>query len=200
LFSPRLRQVLEELRAMRRADHSRDLSTHIEAILSQEWPSEESYTLRLELIGELHLHNRNREAEAMLHAEVEREPLEPFHSLLLAEHFHYYDVNLQRSLHYVAHAVSKAKSDGKFMYQALGVQARLAIATQQWPLLDATLQRLAEYEHTPGNADVFPETDFLPRIPLGAVSPQVIASYVERVEHLRSIGYSTLYGARRVSS
>jgi hypothetical protein len=197
VHSSRFDAALAELRSMRKNDRKRDLSSHIEALLSQVWSSEELFSLRCEFVGELHRHGRYGEAEAVLHAEVEREPAEPFHSLRLAEHFLYYEVNLPRSLGHVAQAVAKAKSDGKFMYQALGVQARLAVETQDWPLLEATLHNLASYEHTPGNADVFPETDFLPRIPAGVVSPAVVDAYVQRVEYLRSIDYSTMYGARR---
>ena len=195
--SPRLDAALLELRSIRKSDRERDLSDHIQALLSQTWSSEELFTLRCELVGELHRHGRHAEAEAVLHAEVEREPAEPFHSLQLAEHFHYYEVDLPRSLGFVGQAVAKARSDGKFMYQALGVQARLAVETQDWPLLEATLHNLASYEHTPGNADVFPETDFLPSIPAGVVSSAVVDAYVQRVEYLRSLDYSTMYGARK---
>jgi hypothetical protein len=149
------------------------------------------------LIGELHRHSRYTEAERLLQAEVEREPSEPFHSLSLAEHFHYYDVDLTRSLGHISQAIAKAKADGKFMYQSLGVQARLSLETQNWPLLEETLHDLATYEHTPGNADVFPESDFLPLIPAGVISAQAVAAYVQRVEHLRAIDYSTMYGVRR---
>jgi len=198
--SPRFDAALRELRSMRRADRARDLSAHIRGLLSQAWSPEELFGLRCELVGELHRHGHYGEAEAVLHAEVEREPAEPFHSLRLAEHFHYYEVDLQRSLGFIAQAIAKAKSDGKFMYQALGAQARLAIEVHDWPLLEATLQDLASYEHTPGNADVFPETDFLPRIPAGVVAASALAAYTRRVEHLRSIGYSTMYGARGASA
>lgn len=181
---------------MRKADSASDLSSHIKALLSQDWSLEEAFTLRCELVGELQRRGRNREAEVLLQAEVAREPNEPFHSLSLAEHFHYYDVDLQRSLSHIKQAIGKAKADGKFMYQALGVQARLAVEIRDWPLLEETLRDLAAYEHAPGNVDVFPETDFLKRIPSGVVAPEAIASYVRRVEYLRSMNYSTMHGAR----
>lgn len=197
MHSPRLKEALLQLRAIRKGDRERDLCAHIEALIHQGWPPEDAATLRGELIGELHLRGKYSQAEALLLAEVEREPTEPFHSLSLAEHFHYYDINLPRSLVYLAEAIAKARTDGKFMYQALGVQARVAIELQDWPLLEATLRDLAAYEHTPGNVDVFPESDFLPRIPPNSASPEVVDAYVRRVEYLRSIDYSTMHGARR---
>jgi hypothetical protein len=194
-----LENAFGELRSLRRQDRGRDLSSHIEALLSQPWPEDEARVLRGELIGELHRHDRHAEAEVLLVAEIEREPQEPFHSLCLAEHLHYYNVDLSQSLKHIADAIAKAKVDGKFMYQALGTQARLAIEVQDWRLLEATLRSLATYEHTPGNADVFPETDFLPRIPAESVADDALTSYVERVEYLRSINYSTMHGPRNPS-
>jgi len=196
LESQRFKEARLKLRSMRKADRTRDLSSNIKSLLSEDWSPEEAFTLRCELVAELHLRGRNREAEVLLQAEVEREPNEPFHSLSLAEHFHYYDVDLQRSLSNINQAIAKANADGKFMYQALGVQARIAVETQNWPLLEETLRDLAAYQHTPGNVDVFPETDFLKCIPSGVVAPDAIEAYVRRVEYLRSMNYSTMQGAR----
>jgi hypothetical protein len=194
-----LENAFGELRRLRKQARGRDLTPQIEALLSQPWTEDEARVLRGELIGELHRHDRHAEAEVLLRAEIEREPQEPFHYLCLAEHFHYYHVDLSQSLKHVAQAIAKAAVDGKFMYQALGVQARLAIEAQDWPLLEASLRSLATYEHTPGNADVFPETDFLSRIPAGTVADDTLSSYLERVEYLRSINYSTMHGPRNQS-
>ncbi|MBL0085180.1 MAG: hypothetical protein IPP44_00460 [Ideonella sp.] len=192
-----LENALMGLRDLRQRDRALDLSSHIEAMLRQAWPDEESSVLRGELVEELHRHNRFAEAESLLISEVEHDPAEPYHSLALAEHFHYYDVDLAKGIRHIAQAIAKAKVDGKFMYQALGIQARLAIEDHNWHLLESTLHDLAAYEHTPGNADVFPETDFVPRIPVGVVSPDCIHAYASRVEYLRSVDYSTLHGVRR---
>jgi len=50
------------------------------------------------------------------------------------------------------------------------------------------------YRHKTGNADVFPESDFLDRIPAKAVSPEAVAAYMRRRKYLSSIRYSTLTG------
>lgn len=191
-----LEAVFREFRSLRQEDRGRDLTSHITALLLRPWDEDEARALRGELIGELQRRNRFTEAEELLRIECKREPDEPYHSLSLAEHFHYYDVDLGESLKHVAEAVGKAEADGKFMYQALGIQARLAIETQSWSLLADTLRKLTAYEHTPGNTDVFPETDFLARIPPGTVPEALISAYTERVEYLRSIEYSTLLGPR----
>ncbi|MBL0089758.1 MAG: hypothetical protein IPP44_24995 [Ideonella sp.] len=193
----RLEDALAELDALRKVDCTRDLAPHIEVLLRQAWSDEDAIELRHQLIGELQCHGRHREAETLLLAEVARDPADPYHSVSLAEHFHYYDINLPRSLEHVAQAITKAKAVGEFMYQALGVQARLAIEAQNWVLLESTLLELASYEHKPGNIDVFPETDFIKRIPVGLSSTPALIAYKNRLDHLRSINYSTIYGARQ---
>ncbi|MFZ3000532.1 MAG: hypothetical protein WA071_09375 [Undibacterium umbellatum] len=190
-----LPEVLKQLRVVRRADFDLDLTNHIRELLSKARNEEDISLLRSELFFELQRHKHFDEAFQQLQAEVQRAPDDPYPSLSLAEHFHYYDINLEESLRYIALAIKKAKIDGTFMYQSLGVQARLAIETGRWELLEETLHALTSYEHTPGNADVFPESDFLERIPLGAVTSLSIDAYQKRLNYLRSIKYSTFSGA-----
>jgi hypothetical protein len=189
-----LREVLDQFDALVRHDRKSDHTGYLRARLSEDWPEDDARTLRLLLRGELQRLARYKEAERLLLEEVEREPNEPFHSLCLAEHFHYFDVDLAKALEHVGVAITKARSDGKFLYQGLGTQARLAIETKSWPLLEQTLREMASYEHRAGDVDVFPETDFLSRIPEGVIDPGAIADYEARVKYLRSIGYSTLQG------
>ena len=140
---------------------------------------------------------RADEALQVLQEQVERKPEEPFYLLCLAEHFHYHQVDLARAKDQIGDAILKAKANGTFVYQSLAVQARLAIETQDWPLLSETLIELTCYEHRAGNVDVFPESEFLARIPEGVVKPNLIDAYEARVAHLKSIGYSTIHGAAR---
>lgn len=190
-----LPEVLKQLRVTRQAAYDFDLANHIRELLSKARNEEDISLLRSELFFELQRHKHFAEAFQELQAEVQREPDDPYPSLRLAEHFHYYDINLDESLRYIALAIEKAKIDGTFMYQSLGVQARLAIETERWGLLEETLYVLTSYEHTPGNVDVFPESDFLDRIPFGAVTSLSIDAYQKRLNYLRSIKYSTFFGA-----
>ena len=191
---PNLKDHLDELRARRNSDRADDQSAFLRSQLLLGWPPDEAKVIRGQLVGELQRSEHFAEAHCLLVEEVEREPQEPYNWLSLAEHFHYYDVNLPRAIDCIATAIAKARADGKFLYQSLGVQARLAVESQNWHLLEATLSELTSYEHQPGNTDVFPETDFLARIPSGAVSSESIERYEARVRYLRSIGYSTLTG------
>ena len=186
--------ALEALRTLRRSNHGHDLSAWIKGQIGEMLSGRDAAILRDELVHEHRRHQRYSDAQAVLEASVEQEPNEPFYSLSLAEHFHYYDIDLKRSLAHVATAIAKAKVDGKFLYLALGVQARLCVETENWCLLESTLVDLTRYEHTPGNADVFPETDFIACIPAQAVPDNVVKQYEDRVSYLRSIGYSTMFG------
>jgi hypothetical protein len=192
----KLREAFESLRNLRRENREADLTSRIEELLRQPWSDDEAGVLRGELINEHCRHNRYAEAEALLYSEVAQQPREPYHSLRLGEHFHYYNADLSKSVKHLRDAIAKARIDGKVMYQALGAQARVAIELKDWSLLAETLHELAVNEHTPGNADVFPETDFLAHIPDGAVPEAVISAYEARVQYLSSIGYSTLRGPR----
>jgi hypothetical protein len=156
----------------------------------------EASALKGQLIWEHQRHERYSEAESLLLAEAATDPTEPLHSIGLASHFQYYDVDLEKALVHASQAIFKAEEDGKFMYQALGIQARLAIAVRSWDLLNSTLLRLATYEHRPDLADVFPESEFLALIPPDTGTEHAVASYVGRIGYLKSIQYSTIYGAR----
>lgn len=190
----RLEFALEELRGLRKSNRGQDLSGWIEGQIDDMLNDRDAAVLRSELVNEHRRHQRYSAAQAVLEASIELEPNEPYYSLSLAEHFHYYEVDLERSLGYVADAIAKARADGKFLYQALGVQARLCVETENWSLLRSTLVDLTRYEHTPGNPDVFPETDFIARIPAEAVPANIVKQYKDRVSYLRSIGYSTMFG------
>ena len=188
-----LESVFRKVRALRK---SGDPCSFLEEQLKGEWSAEDRAALRSHLAGELAMTGRLNEARALLEADAEREPNEPFHSLRLSDHLFYYHEDLPLAKHHIAEAIRKAAQDGKFMYQALGTQARLSIELADWSLLEGTLRALSAYEHVPGNADVFPETDFLSRVPEGAVDSALIQQYTERVNYLRAIGYSTLTGAK----
>ena len=196
---PQLAAACEALRALQKKDRGRDMSAWIEEKLTEMPSAEEAAVLRVELVCEYRRHQRYKDAAAVLEAEIEREPNEPYPSLSLAEHFYYYDVDLERSLAHIADAVSKARTIGKFVYQALGVQARLCIATRDWRLLESTLIQLTLHEHTPGRADVFPETDFIARIPPDVVSQDIVKAFVDRVDYLRSVKFSTMSAADDIS-
>ena len=191
---PEIEDHINEFSDRIKQNRAHDHSDYLRNELLRDWSPDEAALIRSELVNELQRHERYEEAERLLLEEIERQQHEPYPWISLAEHFHYYDIRLQRSIECIAIAIEKAREDGKFLYQALGVQARLAIEISNWSLLEETLNQLAAYKHKAGDVDVFPETDFLKRIPHGAVSSEIISAYESRVAYLRSIRYSTLSG------
>jgi hypothetical protein len=180
----------ELVRTHPRADHSGFLLGLIGSGVSEE----ERLLLESSLVSEYQRRKRFRDAESILERHARRNGSHPYPYIALAEHFHYSDIDRRKAITHVAVAVRNALRTGEFGYQALGVQARLAFETKQWQLLKQTITALTQYRHKTGRPDVFPETDFLARIPRGKVPVHVLREYERRVQYLRRIGYSTLTG------
>jgi hypothetical protein len=175
-------------------NRSDDHTDYIVSALKVAKSAEDRWFVRHTLIGELTRLNRFEEA-AKLHLEdIRDEPNNPLPLISLASHYQYSDVKLELAKSYIRRAVALAKRSRMLCYNALGQQARVAIATKDWVLLTKTLKDLTTYRHKTGNADCFPENDFLASIPRGAISDKVVASYIKRRRYLSMIGYSTLYG------
>lgn len=184
------REYVRRVRCEPKADHSDFLLQQI----AETTDIDEISITEIDLIGEYHRIGRLSDALVILRRNVSANPEDSHASICLAEHYHYYDVNYSLGKEFIAEAILKACQSGTFMYEALGVQARIAIESQDWSLLEKTLKALTAWQHEPGNADIFPERDFLKRIPKDRVDSRLVEAYESRVSYLRSIGYSTLTG------
>lgn len=180
----------EVVRTNPRGDHSGSLLE----LLGPDVSEEGRLLIESTLVYEYQRRERFREAEQILVRHAQGNGSHPYPYIALAEHFHYFDVDRRKALRHIAVAIRKAQQAREFGYQALGVQARLAIETKQWRLLKQTIAALTGYRHKTGKPDVFPETDFIARIPRGKVPAHVVGQYEQRVQYLRTIGYSTLTG------
>jgi len=189
-----LRDVDKEFRAVVRAQPEKDHSGWLKARIERSDKPDERELLHFLLRGEFQRTAQFTAAEALLHENILRHPRHPYPLIALAEHHHYFTRDLQKSKQLIAQALRKARTIREFVYHSLGIQARLAIETQDWKLLESSLHELTAYRHRTGNADVFPEKDFLARIPPGAVSSEAITAYIRRRNYLSAIGYSTLTG------
>jgi hypothetical protein len=151
-------------------------------------------TIAFFLIQELQRTDQFTAAEALLREDIEMHSRHPYPRIALAEHFHYYVRDLRKAKTEITRAIKIARSIREFVYHSLGVQARLAVETKDWKLLERSLRELTAYRHKTGNADVFPEKDFLAHLPTSVVSSEVVAAYLRRRAYLSAIGYSTLTG------
>lgn len=190
----RLLKIWERYRKLLRTNRSGDHSGFLLAELERTKSPDERFAIEADLVSEFERKGRHKDAELILGRHVRANPNHPYPLISLAEHFHYYDINRRRALRLIGTAWRRAQKIREFGYQTLGVQARLAIETRNWRLLANTIRSMTKYRHRTGHADVFPETDFIPRIPKGKVSRSVLDAYERRVNYLRGIGYGTLTG------
>jgi tetratricopeptide (TPR) repeat protein len=183
------RGYYSRLKSQRAVDHT----DYVLAALRDAKTPEDRWDIRHTLIGELVRVGRLKEAEKLLLEDVDAEPNNPLPLMSLATHYHYSD-RLPEAKSYIRRAVTVAKRTRTLAYGTLGQQARVAISAKDWRLLARTLRDMTAYRHKTGNADCFPEADFLARIPPGAVPDSVIAAFQRRRAYLSAIRYSTLYG------
>lgn len=108
--------------------------------------------------------------------------------ITLAEHFHYYAVDLKRAREIVDTALKKARAEGAFIRQALGVRIRIALALSDYATVESSLRDLVQYKKPAGPVlDVGFEEDFLPRIPPDKVDSALIAQYESLVHGINGV-------------
>ena len=112
---------------------------------------------------------------------IELEPNDSFHWIRLAEHFHYYAVDLQEALLAINTAIEKAEAEKAFVRQAHGVRIRIALELQDYMLVEKSMAKIVDYVTPSGSPDVTPEDDFLLRVPVGSIDQDVLARYRARI-------------------
>ncbi len=101
--------------------------------------------------------------------------------ILMAEHLQSFEHNLEAAAGAARTAVDKAGREAKFVRQALGVQIRIAARRNDFARVESCLNSLLEYVPPRGTVDISMESDFLHLLPEGAVDPDLIRRYRERV-------------------
>ena len=122
-------------------------------------------------------HQRIEELQRKLSALRAQDPHEPHHWIRLAEHFQYYATDLERALDAINKAIDKARQGNAFLRQAHGSRIRIALELRQFEYVEESLKALIAYRPPKDSPDVALEKDFIKKIPAGAVSDQLIASY-----------------------
>ena len=130
------------------------------------------------LVREFQRLGRYSEAEAVLLALTSSEGAGAAYTWAqFAEHYHYCDVNLTRALETIERAVVEAKRTGEFVFHNLGIKARIGTELENWKVVEDALWQALSHRHQRGMPDVQPETDFLARIPPGAVPGSLLSRY-----------------------
>lgn len=117
---------------------------------------------------------------------TELEPQEPHHWIRLAEYFHYYVGDLDRALHVAETAIKKAEMERAFVRQAHGTRIRIALEAKDYSAIAQSLNSLVGYRPSGQEPDVAPESDFLSRIPAGAIDAEILGRYEAIVREQRS--------------
>ena len=192
-----IKKILNEYRKRVRSEPNEDHSNYIIKQIEQADSEEAIISLRIYLGGEYNRIGQYEKAESLINEDINNNPDNPYPIISLAEHFHYSVVDHDKAKIYIRKAINSARKINEFLYLALGIQARLAIETEDWPLLENTLIQLTEYNHTPGNPDIYPEHDFITRIPTDKIRSEIIENYKSKLEFLKSVGYSINTGFLR---
>lgn len=179
-----------QLRDLRERDRFADLRPVLRAALQDAMaPADRAYVLG-KLASECHLqlskltfdeaHKKDFEdAESVIRDWIKVVPKDPYPWVVLAEHFHYYATDLDKALTAASRAAELASADGSFVRQANGIRIRIALGMQKYKDVAESLSAIINRQPVPGAVDVAPETDFLKRIPEGAVDPELIKKYRE---------------------
>jgi hypothetical protein len=102
----------------------------------------------------------------------------------LAEHFHYYEVDLDAAANNIEIALQKAVAERCLVRQVLGVRIRISLARKAYGLVNESLVKLLDYQPPPDSIDVALESDFISEIPTNAANNTVVQRYKALVERL----------------
>jgi tetratricopeptide (TPR) repeat protein len=170
---------VRELKLNGNSDCAALLRTELQTSSSQE---EKVYICDM-LAAELHGQNRVDEAESVLQERIALDSERPEGWINLALHFHYYAKEPEKALSTINMALDKAKREGSFYRQAHLERIRIALQLKSYSIIEDSLRELINYFPTPDSKDIRLETEFLARIPKGAVNKTVIADYEAKVAH-----------------
>jgi hypothetical protein len=136
-------------------------------------------TLALILASEFRRQERYGEAENILLDLSQRDPVEPYPLIELAEQKLYYEEKLDEALEIVEKAVERARASGNFRRNALGVKARIAEKLQRYDLIADVLREIMTIRFAESRVDVGVERDFVDRLPSGVIDKALLRRYDE---------------------
>jgi len=184
----KVQELEQKLSTMRALDKRVDLKPVLVAALDTAEDDEEKLHVLSRLAGEWQIElaqipfdEEHREkfvaAESVIRQCIDLQPSDSYNWIRLAEHFHYYAVDLQKALPVTNTAIEKAEEEKAFVRQAYGVRIRIALDLKDYMLVEKSMVAIADYGVPSGNLDVAPEDDFLKRIPVGSIDQQVLTRY-----------------------
>ena len=176
----RIERIRNELRELKKADPRVDTTEILEKYLNNASDDEERYNLLVWLALEHRLQERYIDFERVIKEAISVCQNSPIPWYYLAEHYLYYDVNLESAEKNIEIAVEKALHRKKFVRPVMGVRIRVALERSDYEAVQNALEILIEYVPIPESPEIEPETDFLKKIPKGKVKKSIIDRYIRK--------------------
>jgi hypothetical protein len=171
---------IEAIRVLKeRIDGESDVAKRRELkfILAQEYRHEEDYAA----------------CEAIYLQLFEEKLDDPVPLIKLAEQKLYFERQPEVAMGVIDQAIEVAYGSGNFRRNALGVKARIALAMEDFKVVEGVLIRIMQLGFEFGNTDVGFMRDFFDRLPPGSIDPEVARQYDEHCRagdaiHKRALG------------
>lgn len=149
-------------------------------ILAQEYKQEEDYAA----------------CEVVYLQLFETKPDDPIPLIKLAEQKLYFERQPEVAMRIIDQAVEVAYGSGNFRRNALGVKARIALAMEDFKVVEGVLIQIMQLGFEYGNIDVGFRRDFFDRLPPGSIDPEVARQYDEHYReadpiHVRALGFNS---------
>ena len=186
------KELVERFSGCRTAAQCVALLAHLENVLSieEELLSKKEILSLMQSVarlwGDLSRNEIFDQAEAIIGRLIEIDP-EDAHACVLISEFYFYDRNEpDKALELAQDALSKAECNGSYLNLAAGNLARIATRLARYQLVASAMTKVLK--HTSGSdiIDTKVETDFIARLPKGAISDQLIADYLAKAKSSRT--------------
>jgi hypothetical protein len=151
----------------------------LKLILAQEYKQEEDYAA----------------CEAIYLQLFETKPDDPVPLIKLAEQKLYFEGQPEAAMRIIDRAIEAAYGSGNFRRNALGVKARIALATEDFDIVEGVLIRIMQLGFEYGNIDAGFRRDFFDRLPPGSIDPEVALQYDEHCRQAEPI-HERVHGLR----
>jgi hypothetical protein len=135
----------------------------LKLILAQEYKQEEDYAA----------------CEVIYLQLFETKPDDPVPLMKLAEQKLYFERQPEAAMRIIDRAIEAAYGSGNFRRNALGVKARIALAMEDFAIVEGVLIRIMQLGFEYGNTDAGFRRDFFDRLPPGSIDPEVARQYDE---------------------
>ena len=163
---------------LRRNNIRADVTDVIETEFDRAQNREEKLHLLTKLASAYYLIEKPKDAETAIRRQIQLAPDDTLVWAHLAEHHLYHTEELEDALRTINLALEKATATNMYVRMAHGVRVRIALELERYDLVEESLKELLCHKPEVGS-DVVLEDDFVDRIPLSAISGDIVNRYRE---------------------